>query len=315
MSNVQSFVGIDVSKDRLDVQIFGGAAFHCSNNRESRPTLLKQLPSPGTCLIVVEATGRYEHALVCDLVTAGHAVSVVNPRQVRNYAKGVGLLAKTDRLDAQVIARFAEHIKPRPVAETHQKQAQLDELVTRRRQLVELRTSELNRKSTCSNNDVRYSLQAVIDTLNKDLKRIDKAILTLVESDDDWHQRYDRLTTVPGVGPVTAATLVADLPELGQLNRQQIAALVGVAPMHRQSGTLDGARHIMGGRANLRNTLYMAALSGMIHNPVLKAFGQRLKQAGKKPKVAITACMRKLLVILNTMLKNESDWEPRFANA
>ena len=315
MSQVQSFVGIDVSKDHLDVQIFNGAAFRCSNSRDSRQELLQKLPSPGTCLIVVEATGRYEHALVCDLATAGHAVSVVNPRQVRNYAKGVGLLAKTDRLDALVIARFAEHIKPRPVAETHAKQAELDELVARRRQLVELRTSELNRKSNCSNKDVRYSLQIVIDTLNKDLKRIEKAILVLVESDDDWHERYERLRTVPGVGPVTAATLVAELPELGNINRQEIAALVGVAPMNDQSGIHDGPRHITGGRAALRCTLYMATVCGMTHNPTLKAFGDRLKKAGKKPKVAITACMRKLLVILNTMLKDKTDWKPRFADA
>jgi transposase len=315
MSQVKSFVGIDVSKDHLDVQIFQGAAFRCRNTRDTRSELLQKLPAPGSCLVVVEATGRYEHALVCDLVTAGHAVSIVNPRHVRDYAKGVGLLAKTDRLDAQVIARFAEHIKPRPVAETHQKQGQFDELVARRRQLVELRTGELNRKAISSQKDVRHSLQTVIDALNKDLKRIDNAILELVKSDDDWRERYERLKTVPGVGPVTAATLVAELPELGQLNRQQIAALVGVAPMHNQSGTHDGPRSIKGGRAALRATLYMATLSGITHNPILKAFSDRLRKAGKKPKVAITACMRKLIVILNTMVKNNTDWKSRFANA
>jgi transposase len=315
MSEITFFVGIDVSKHFLDVQILNGAAFRSATDRDARAELLSRLPAPGTCLIVVEATGGYERTLVCDLTCAGYAVSVVNPRQVRDYAKGLGLLAKTDRLDALVIARFAEHVKPRPVAETQHKQRQLDELVVRRRQLVEHRTAESNRQPLSQNKDVRVSLQASVDALNKDLKRIEKAILKLVESDDDWKERYELLKSVPGVGPVTAATLVAELPELGQLNREQIAALVGVAPLNHDSGMFRGQRRIQGGRAGLRATLYMAALSGVTHNPTLKAFALRLKQAGKKPKVVLTACMRKLLVILNTMMKNHSPWSPRSAIA
>lgn len=309
MTAISSFVGIDVAKNQLDVHILQGAAFRCDNTPRDRSRLQEKLPSPGTCLIVVEATGRDEHALVCELAAAGHAVSVVNPRQVRDYAKALGLLAKTDQLDASVLARFAEHVKPRPVAQTHEKQAQLDELVTRRRQLVEHRTAELNRRTLSINKEVRHSIQHFIDTINKDLKRIDREILQLVKSDDDWQPRYELLQTVPGVGNVTAATLVAELPELGQLNRQEIAALVGLAPMNHDSGQFRGQRRIKGGRASLRATLYMAALTATRFNPVLRDFYQRLKSQGKKFKVALTACMRKLLVILNSMVKNNTPWD------
>jgi transposase len=315
MSDCNTFVGIDISKNYLDVQILKGIAFRCKADRDARAELLSKLPAPGTCLIVVEATGGYECALVCDLMCAGYAVSVVNPRQIRDYAKGIGLLAKTDRLDALAIAKFAEHVRPRPVAQTQQKQAQLDELVVRRRQLVEHRTAEANRQPLSVNKDVKVSLQTFIDAINKDLKRIEKAILKLVQSDDDWKERYKILTSVPGVGPVTAATLVAEVSELGQLNRQEIAALIGVAPFNDDSGSTQGVRHIRGGRRAIRSTLYMAALVAVVHNPVLKAFAERLRQKGKKPKVVLTACMRKLLVILNTMIKQRSAWDPRSAIA
>lgn len=251
--------------------------------------------------------------MVGELVTAGHAVSIVNPRQVRAYARAMGLLAKTDRIDALVIARFAEHVKPRPIAQTHEKQAELDELVARRRQLVELRTAESNRSGLSRNKEVQRSIQESIDSIHKDLKRIEREILKLVQSNDDWQQRYELLTSVPGVGDVTATALIADLPELGRLNRQQIAALVGVAPMNRDSGQFRGHRRIQGGRAPLRASLDMAALVASRHNPILKAFADRLKAKGKKPKVVLTACMRKLLVILNTMLQTHTPWTPNLA--
>ena len=308
MASISTFVGIDVSKEHLDVRILKGPAFRWSNSPSDRTGLLRQLPEPGTCLIVVEATGRYEQSLVCDLAAAGHAVSVVNPRQVRDYAKALGMLAKTDRIDAQVIARFAQHVQPRPIAQTHEKQAQLDELVSRRRQLVEHRTAEVSRRATCLNKEVRHSVQHFIDTINKDLKRIDREILKLIASDDDWQQRYDLVKSTPGIGDVNAANLVAKLPELGQLNRQQISALVGIAPMNHDSGQFRGQRRIKGGRASLRATLYMAALVATRCNPVIREFYQRLKANGKPSKVALTACMRKLLVILNTMAKTNSHW-------
>jgi transposase len=316
MNAITSCVGIDVSKDHLDVHILEPtAAFRTPQTAEGRRQLLQRLPAPGTCLVVLEATGGYERTVVGELVAAGHAVSVVNPRQVRDFAKALGLLAKTDRIDARVIARFAQQARPRPLAETHKQQAQLDELIGRRRQLIEFRVAETNRTFTSLSKTVQRSLQRSINTINKDIKRIDQAILKLVASNDDWQARREILESVPGVGPVTAVTLIAELPELGELNRQQIAALAGVAPMNRDSGRQRGQRHIQGGRRCLRSTLYMAALTACRYNPVIRAFAARLKAQGKAHHVVLTACMRKLLVILNTMVKTQTPWTPRFAIA
>jgi transposase len=308
--SVNSCVGIDVSKGALDVHLLSEQrSLTVPNTPTGHAQLLDQLPAPATCRIVLEATGGYERRLVGELVAAGHFVSVVNPRQVRDFAKAHGILAKTDRIDAQVIARFGRDIKPRPVAQTSQKQQQLDDLVTRRRQLLQLRTAEINRLREGLPKLVRQSLQRSIDALSKDLTRIDRAIAELVQSDDHWKNRFELLKTVPGVGDVTAAALVAELPELGQLNRAKIAALVGVAPHPDDSGRHKGKRFIRGGRKTLRCTLYMAALTASIHNPVLKRFAQRLKAQGKATKVVLTACIRKLLVILNTLVKNNTPWQ------
>jgi transposase len=308
--SVNCSVGIDVSKSTLDVHLDPEQRrLKVSNSSAGFAELLPKLPSPGTCRIVVEATGGYERRLIAELVAAGHFVSVVNPRQVRDFAKAHGILAKTDRIDARVIARFARDVKPRPVAQMSRKQAELDELVTRRRQLLQLRTAEHNRQREGLSRLVRQSLQRSIDGLTKDVARIDRAILELVQSDDDWRSRFELLKTVPGVGDVTAAALISELPELGQLNRAQISALVGVAPHPDDSGTHRGKRFIRGGRKTLRCTLYMAALSASIHNPVLKRFAQRLKSHGKAAKVVLTACMRKLVVILNTMMKTKTPWK------
>ena len=269
------------------------------------------MPQPETCLVVVEATGGYERLLVADLLDAGHLVAVVNPRQVRDFAKALGILAKTDRIDAAVIARFGQQVEPRPLAEVHEKQGELDQLVTRRRQLVVLRTAEKNRFTMAHSKPVKRSLQLVIDTLNKEIKRIEKEILALVESDDQWQGKADILSSVPGVGNVTAAMLIAEFLELGQINRQQAAALAGLAPFNRDSGKFKGKRSISGGRRTVRTALYMAALSAKTHNPLIRKFAERLKAEGKLPKVILTACMRKLLVILNTMLKTNTLWNPR----
>ena len=238
-------------------------------------------------------------------------VVVANPRQVRDFAKALGILAKTDRIDAAVIARFGQQVTPRPLAEVHEKQGELDQLVTRRRQLVALRTAEKNRFTMAHSKPVKRSLQLIIDTLNKEIKRIEKEILALVESDDQWRGKADILNSVPGVGNVTAATLIAEFPELGQINRQQAAALAGLAPFNRDSGKFQGKRTISGGRRTVRTALYMAALSAKTHNPLIRKFADRLKAEGKLPKVILTACMRKLLVILNTMLKTNTLWNPR----
>jgi transposase len=314
--SITHFVGIDVSKDSLDVHILDSrTSFRCPSDLKGRTALVEKLPAPGTCLIVVEATGRYQRSLVAELVAAGHAVSVVNPRQIRDFAKALGILAKTDKIDAQVIARFAEKVRPRPVAETRENQAQLNELITRRRQLLEHRTAEFNRRDPNLPKLVRQSLQRSINALAKDLEKLDRAIAELLESDDDWRERLERLTSVPGVGPVTAATLVAELPELGQLNRKEIAALVGVAPLNRDSGQFRGRRTIWGGRASVRSVLYMAAMNAMRCNPDVQEFATRLYGYGKKHKVVIVACMRKLLTILNTMMRTQTSWRTRPAVA
>jgi transposase len=240
---------------------------------------------------------------------------VVNPRQVRDFARGLGILAKTDRIDAHVIARFAQQVRPRIAAPLSPQAAELEQLVTRRRQLVGLRTAELNRLQALSSKSVRKSVQKMVDLLRKEIRHLDAAILALVESDDDWKDKRDRLGSVPGVGPVTAASLLAELPELGQVNRQEIAALVGVAPFNRDSGRFRGKRSIWGGRASVRRVLYMATLTARTHNPTLKAFANRLQKAGKPFKVIMTACMRKLLTILNTLLKENTQWLPQKSTA
>ena len=313
--SLTTFVGIDVAKRSLDVHLLPeGRSLSLLNDASGWKQLRQQLPAPGTCLIVVEATGGYERRLVADLADAGHRVAVVNPRHVRDYAKASGRLAKTDRLDAAVIARFGEHFRPRTVSQTSEKQAQFAQLVARRRQLVDLRTAETNRLETSTSRPVRQSIQRVVDILNKDLQRLEKEILAFLEADDDWRGKADLLGSAPGVGNVTAASLLAELPELGQLNRQEISALVGVAPFNRDSGTFRGKRSIGGGRASIRSVLYMAALTARRCNPVIRAFAHRLQAAGKPAKVVITACMRKLLVILNAMVKSHSHWNPQFAH-
>ena len=308
--NFQHFMGIDVAKDKLDIADGSGSAIEqFDNNAKGHQLLLGKLPKPETCLIVLEATGRYERAVVLELVNAGHVVSVVNPRQVRDFAKALGILAKTDKIDARVIAKFGEQVRPRAVAKTNEKQGELDQLVTRRRQLLATRTSEKNRQGVATSKVVRKSIQKIIDHLTKEVRRIDTEIARLVQSDDDWRARADILKSTPGVGEVTSTTLIAELPELGKLNRQQISSLVGVAPFNRDSGTMRGRRSIYGGRRSVRSALYMAAMTARRHNPVLKAFADRLEDRGKSPKVILVACMRKLLVILNTMVKTNSHWK------
>ena len=314
MTDLSTFVGIDVSKKSLDVATLpAGKSRTFSHDAKGRRQLLEHLPEPGACLIVVEATGGYERLIVAELVTAGHLVAVVNPRQVRDFAKGLGILAKTDRIDAAVIAKFGQHVLPRPIAEVHEKQAELDQVVTRRRQLVGLRTAEKNRMGMAHSKTVRRSLQQVIDLFNKQIKRIEKAILALVESDDEWKGKADVINSVPGVGPVTTTTLIAEFPELGQINRNKAAALAGLAPFNCDSGTFKGKRVIKGGRRSVRNVLYMAALCARRHNSVIRKFADRLENEGKPPKVILTACMRKLLVILNALLKTNTHWNPRIA--
>jgi len=306
----ETFVGVDIAKDSLDVCFLDTEKrFTITNNQTGFQKLLKELPRVGDCLVVVEATGGYQHEMVAELIAAGHQVAVVNPRQVRDFARGLGILAKTDRLDAEVIARFGQQANPRTTQKMPEKQEELQQLVVRRRQLIDLRTAENNRLPLARSKSVIKSIRSMVEQLQKKIRQIEKEITNLVESDEQLQCQATLMESVPGVGAVTAASLLAELPELGRLNRQEIAALVGLAPFNRDSGKFHGRRSIWGGRATVRKSLYMAAMTARRCNPVIKEFAQRLEATGKPFKVVLTACMRKLLVILNTMVKNNAAWK------
>jgi transposase len=306
------WIGIDVAKDTLDAAwstTTGTERSSSENGKSGHNELVKKLPPPAGARVVVEATGGYERTLVTALIEAGYRVAVVNPRQVRDFAKALGILAKTDRIDALVLARFGEQVQPRLLEEDPADRAELMQLVTRRRQLIDLRTMESNRLTQSTARAAQKSIRHVLKLLEKEIDQLESEIARLLGSDDDWRAKIELLSSVPGVAKVTSATLVAEVPELGRLNRQAIAALVGLAPFNDDSGRHRGVRRIAGGRAAVRHVLYMAALSARRCNPVIHAFAQRLAAQGKKPKVIIAACMRKLLVILNTMLKNNTPWK------
>lgn len=314
MHTLHHFVGIDVSKADLDLcSLPSGARHRLANSTPGHQQLLQLLPPPGEVLIVLEATGKYSRAVAAELLQQGHLVAVINPRQVRDFAKAMNVLAKTDRVDAAVIAQFALKVQPRTLQQLPEKQGELDALVTRRRQLLQLRVAEQNRCEAMESSIVRKSLLKTIKHFDVQLEIIEEAIAKLIESDEQWKNKSDLMQSVPGVGQVTASSLLAEVPEMGQLNRQQIASLMGVAPFNRDSGTFKGQRSIWGGRRAVRSVLYMAAISARRANPIIKAFADRLASQGKKAKVVLVACMRKLLVILNTLLKNNSKWCPRHA--
>jgi transposase len=311
-STSHTLVGIDVAKHTLDVYVASREqCFTVKNSTAGFQQLLEGLPTAGSCLVVIEATGGYQSRVVGTLVSAGHQVAVVNPRQVRDFARGLGVLAKTDRLDARVIARFGEQVHPRTVQVGSEKQAELRELVTRRRQLVELRTAEQNRLETTLTKVVRKNVRYHLEQLDKQIRQLEQAIGQLVENEPQLASKAALLQSVPGVGPVTVTSLLVDLPELGSLDRQQVASLVGVAPFNRDSGKFHGRRRIWGGRSAVRSVLYMATLTARRFNPFIREFAQRLEAAGKPFKVVLTACMRKLLVILNSILKHNLPWNPQ----
>lgn len=305
------YVGIDIAKDSFEVASEpAGLKLSLVNDREGFEQLGEALRSYTVPLIVLEATGGYERALVAALLEAGHRVVVANPRQVRDFARGVGKLAKTDPIDAQVLARFADVVNPQPREKTSPQGQSLAELVTRRRQLSDLMTAESNRLPMARHAKVRKSVQKVIDTLKKQIDTLDQLIRDDIESDDGLKRKDQIIQSFKGAGPGTSAMLLSHLPELGRLNRQQIAALVGVAPWTMRSGKWAGQSKIWGGRMPVRNMLYMTALSAARSNPVIRQFYQRLRSEGKLFKVAITACIRKILVILNTLVRNDCTWSP-----
>lgn len=309
-------VGIDLAKAAFDVcTLPDKQRLSLPYNADGTRQLIDRLRGATNCLIVMEATGGLERRLAADLIDAGFHVAVVNPRQVRDFAKGIGQLAKTDRIDAYVLAEFALHVQPRLWEKPREKQTELDELVTRRRQLLAMQTMESNRLASVVTKSNRNSILKVLELFKQQVAQLDALIAKLIESDDDWRKKDELLQSVPGVGPATSAALIAELPELGKLNRQEVAALVGVAPFNRDSGKSSGKRTISGGRAALRSALYMAAFNAgfnrRVANSSLKTFAQRLRAAGKAFKVVVTACIRKLLVVLNTMLKNNTPWNPQ----
>ena len=325
------FVGIDVSKDALDAFVDDGTpagrALRVDHTDAGIAELVALLRGRPVARVVLESTGRYHRGVAAALAAAGVPVAVVNPRQVRDFARATGVLAKTDRIDARTLAAFARLVKVRTAdagagagdAPRHR----LADLVARRRALVEMRATERLRRAEVADPRLHRQIDQVVRLLERQVEAVERLIAEEVESDDrsgmrrlprdDWRGRRDLLTGVPGVGATTAATLVAELPELGRLNRRQVAALVGVAPFNRDSGTLRGRRAVAGGRKPLRTTLYMAAVTAMRFNPVIRAFAERLRGAGKPFKVVATACVRKLVVILNTMVRTNTPWSPRVA--
>lgn len=307
----QVFVGIDVSKETWDVHIRPqGESKSFAANPDGFQKLLKFLPPPGSCLLVIEASGGYEADLLADLLDAEHLAARVNPRQVRDFAKSGGQLAKTDKLDAKLLALFGEKMEPPPTAKISPEQRELAALVTRRRQLVVMHTMEENRHGQARTKVTERSIKKLLRTLKEEIEKITADIRKIVEKNDDWRAKTQILESVPGIGPATSATLVAELPELGNSNRAQIAALAGVAPYNHDSGKLRGTRAIRGGRASVRTALYMATLAAIRFNPTIRAFFTKLAAAGKPFKVRLIACMRKLLTILNALLKSKQSWSP-----
>ncbi|HET8628892.1 MAG TPA: IS110 family transposase [Thermomicrobiales bacterium] len=309
------YVGIDVSKSRLDVALRPeGQGWRADNDAAGIAALVARLDALRPALIVLEATGGYERPLAAALAAAGLPAAVVNPRQARDFAKATGQLAKTDRLDARALARFAEAVRPpaRPVPNAAAQA--LAAALARRRQVVAMLTAEQNRLPTAAA-EIQPHIAAHIAWLEDDLARVDAELAQAIAADPAWRERHDLLRSVPGVGPVLATTLLAELPQLGSLTRQEVAALAGVAPLNRDSGTLRGKRAVWGGRAQVRGALYMAALVATRCNPAIRAFYARLCAAGKPKKVALTACMRKLLTILNAMLQHHTPWQDRAASA
>jgi transposase len=308
-------VGIDVSKSVLDVSAYpSGKTWQVEYSTPGITALAEELAALGPAVVVVEATGGLEISLTAALGVAGLPVAVVNPRQVRDFARATGRLAKTDKLDAQVLAQFGAMVQPpaRPLPDAQHRELQA--MVTRRQQLIGMLTAEKNRLRRTTPR-VQHQIEVHVRWLREQLREVDRDLEHFLRSSPLWQEDAKVLRSAPGVGPIVTATLIARLPELGSLNCKQIAALVGVAPFNRDSGTLRGKRTVWGGRGALRTALYMATLVATRHNPVLRAFYQRLCDAGKPKKVALIACMRKLLIILNSMIKNHRTWNPMGQNS
>jgi transposase len=309
------FAGIDVSKEQLDVAVRGRVtrAWRVKYDQAGVQALVQELKELAPTLLVLEATGGLETHVVAALAAAGVPLVVVNPSQVRDFAKATGELAKTDTIDARILALFAEKIRPEVRPLRDEETRDLDALMTRRRQLIEIRVGERNRLYQAATQVVRTSIEEHIAWLDARIGEVDAELQKRIEASSVWREKDHLLRSTPGVGPTVSLSLLTGVPELGTLNRQKVSKLVGVAPLNCDSGTLRGQRRIWGGRSDVRSVLYMATLSAIRHNPVIREFYQRLVARGKAKKVALVACMRKLLTILNRMLKDNTPWDPEFA--
>ena len=308
------FIGIDIAEKHLDVHILPeNKDFRVTNDNKGHDELIKRIRQLKPSIIAMEGTGGLEKMLAVSLAQAKLPVAVVNPRQVRDFAKALGILAKTDSIDAKVIARFAKAVKLEPRFIPDSTHLEMNELVTRRQQLIKMRNGENNRCSRAYSEKVRNSHQLIVKFIDKQLTDIDAQIDRLVKSSPIWRAADDLLQSFKGIGPTVARTLIFGLPELGHLNRREIASLVGIAPFNNDSGKHQGKRYIRGGRSNIRKSLYMATISAIRWNPAIKSFYERLIEKDKKKKVAITACMRKIIITLNVMMKNNTYWKPDFS--
>jgi transposase len=313
-STAPVYVGIDVSKDSLDLFLDPtGQSARFANTPEGIAELLALLTPLAPACIVLEATGGYERLAIVELASAGLPVSRINPRQIRDFARALNQLAKTDRIDARILALYARKIQPVALGKTDEKQQELSDLIARRRQIISMLVMEKNRQKQGARAMVFKQIKKHVEYLELQIEQIDQEIAEFIDSDEDWRKKAQILKSVPGIGPQSASMILAQLPELGKLNRQKIAALAGVAPINRDSGTMRGKRSIFGGRPHVRACLYMAALSASVYNPVIKAFAKRLKSAGKAHKVVLTACIRKLLTILNVMIRTGESWRTQAA--
>jgi transposase len=304
---MDTWIGIDVAKRHLDIAVHQGKHWRVTNDETGITSLVTQLKKSQPTLVVLEATGGYERAVTAAIAEARIAVAVVNPRQVRDFAKGAGLLAKTDELDAKLLAYFAVTMRPEPRTLADAQLQELRDLLARRRQVVGMLTAEKNRL-TQATRVVRERIKDHIRYLEEELDQSNRDLDALLHQSSIWQEREDLLQSVPGIGPTASATLIAGLPELGQLSGKQIAKLAGIAPLNRDSGQRRGYRTVWGGRAEVRSVLYMATLVATRFNPVIRTLYQRLLARGKPKKVALVACMRKLVIILNAMLRDHTPW-------
>jgi transposase len=304
----EAYVGIDVGKTWLDIALWGSdVIWRVSNDDEGVAEIMVRVAAMKVQLIAVEATGGYEQSVVQTMLLNSLPVAVVNPTRVRALSKATGKLAKTDVIDARLIAEYAFKIQPEALAPKEANEIRLKALVTRREQLVEMRTAEQNRLGTV-HNSLQVDIREHIEWLSARIQELEAQINELVDSLPEWREQAQRLDSIPGVGMITAVTVLAEMPELGQLDRQKIAALAGLAPFNRDSGQKRGKRRIFGGRRGIRRVLYMACLSATKCNPVIRSMFQRLMKKGKVFKVAITACMRKMLTIMNAMTRDQVNW-------